>query len=138
MSVKNGRKRITVTFTDEEYASIKNIAYKEYTSMSDVVRNFCIQGINGNLTQDNLDFIVPIIREQLKSIIDPAVNRLAALSAKTCVQAGAAAYLSAEAILKFVPEERSEEVAVSYEAARKKAVQYMRNSFDVMAGEDLS
>lgn len=132
-----GRKSITTIFTETEYENIKLLAAKKNTSMNEIVREFVIHGLNGTLSQQNIDVLAPIIREQLKSIVDPAVNRLAALSAKSCIQAGAAAYLTAEAILRFVPEERSEEVAVAYEAARKKAVQYMRKSFDVMTEEDL-
>lgn len=131
MSIKEGNKRISATFTDKDYETIKLIATKNNVSMSEVVRDYTIQGLNGKLTQDNLDVLVPIIREQLSSILDPAINRLASLSAKTCVQAGAAAYLSAEAIAKLVPVELSEEVENSYEAARKKAVQYMRSRTDL-------
>ena len=54
------------------------------------------------------------------------MERQISLTAKTCVQAGTAAYLSADAILKFVPPAQREEVADSYEVARKKALQYMK------------
>jgi len=63
---------------------------------------------------------------------------LAALSAETCIQAVTAAYLPAEAILIFDPENRSEEVIITYEEARKKAVQYMKKSFIITDEEDLS
>lgn len=131
MSVKEGRTRITVTFTDAEYEAIKNISSKQKISMSEVVRNFSVQGINGKLTQDNLDFIIPIIRNQLSSLLNPAVDRLSKLSAKTCVQAGAAAYLSAEALSKFVPHEYMSDYTESYEKARKRAVGYMKNNSDL-------
>jgi len=113
--VKSDRKRITITFTEEEYEVIRNLASKQNISMSEVVRNFSVQGINGNLTESNMDFLIPIIRDQLKSIIEPSVNRLAALSAKTCVQAGTAAYLTAETINKFVAPSEREDLAITYE-----------------------
>lgn len=131
------RERINTTFDIDTYNQIKLVAHKSGKSMSELVREWSIQGLNGTLTEQNMDFIVPIVREQLKSILDPAVNRLAALSAKTCVQAGAAAYLSAEAILRFVPEHRSEDVFEAYEAARKKAVQYMKRSGDISSIEEI-
>lgn len=127
MSKIKGRTRITVTFTDEEYASLKLIASKENVSMSEVVRNYTKHGLNGTLTKDNIDFLVPIIREQLSSIINPAVERLSMLSAKACVQSGAAAYLSAEAINRFVQPSEREDVAKVYEAARKKSVLYIKS-----------
>jgi len=126
-----GRKSITGIFTDKEYEQVQTLAAKKNTSMNEIVRDFVIQGLNGTITQNNADFLAPIIREQLTSIINPAVERLAALSAKTCVQSGVAAYLSAEAILKFVPDEEKEEVAKTYEAARKKAVIYMSGKADL-------
>ncbi len=126
-----GRKSITVVFTETDYENIKNLAAKKNTSMNEIVREYTLKGLSGTLTEENIDFLAPIIREQLSSLLNPAVNRLASLSAKTCVQAGAAAYLSAEAILKFVPEEEKEEVVLSYESARKKAVSYMKNRVDL-------
>ncbi len=129
--VKSDRKRITITFTEEEYEVIRNLASKQNISMSEVVRNFSVQGINGNLTESNMDFLIPIIRDQLKSIIEPSVNRLAALSAKTCVQAGTAAYLTAETINKFVAPSEREDLAITYEAARKKAVHYLKSKTDM-------
>lgn len=130
-NTKDDRGRINVTFDIDTYNQIKAIADKNKLSMSEVVRDWALQGLNGTLTQKNLDVLVPIIRDQLKSIIDPAVNRLATLSVKTCIQAGASAYLSAEALHSFVPEERSEDFLISYENARKKAVAYAKSKSDI-------
>ena len=99
--------------------------------MGAIGRDYIIQGLNGNLTQDNLEFIAPIIREQLRSVLAPFVERLAKLTSKTCVQAGTAAYLSAEAILRFVPSELQLDVEEAYEAARKKAVRYLQGKADL-------
>ena len=118
--------RISVTLTKEEYDMLKTIASKRHTSMGAVGRDYIIKGLHGQVTQENLEFIVPVIREQLQSVLAPSVERLAKISSKACVQAGAAAYLSAEAILRFVPEERQMAVEDSYEAARKKAVRYLQ------------
>lgn len=131
MNDNKNRERINVTFDIDSYNQIKQIASKENKSMSEVVREWSMQGLNGTLTKDNLDFIVPIIREQLNSILTPSIERLASLSAKTCIQAGVSAYLTAETISKLVPVELQEEVEVTYYAARKKAVKYMRGKTDL-------
>lgn len=123
--------RLPITLSSEEYEEIKRLASIKNISMSELCRQYIVQGLNGTITQDNIDFLVPVLRSQLKSLLDPAVERLAAISAKTCVQAGAAAYLSAEAILKFVPEDLQLEVEESYEAARKKAVRYLKGSVNL-------
>ncbi len=124
--------RINVTFDPETYKQIKLIAGKNNCSMSDIVRNYTIEALNGDLTKNNINFISAIIREQLKIVLQPSIERLAALSAKTCVQAGTAAYLNAEAIAKFVPLSLQMEVTESYEQARKKAVAYTKSKL----GED--
>lgn len=126
-----GRKSITTIFTEVEYENVKILAAKNNTSMNEIVREFVISGLNGTLSQQNIDFLVPIIREQLSSILDPAINRLTSLSAKTCVQAGAAAYLSAEALNSFVPPDKSQDFVEAYESARKKSVAYLRGNADL-------
>ena len=121
-----GRKSITVEFTEEEYEKIKILAAKSDKSMNAVVREFARQGLNGSVTENNLEVIVPVVREQVQAVMQPMMERMISLTAKTCVQAGTAAYLSADAILKFVPPAQREEVQNSYDAARKKSISYMK------------
>lgn len=118
--------RINVTFDEETYKQIKLIAEKRNCSMSEVCRLFTMDGLNGTLTTSNIDFISSIIREQMKIILRPSVERLAALSAKTCMQASTAAYLTAETIAKFVSPDLQMDVQDAYNAARKKAVKYIK------------
>lgn len=120
------RQALQVLFTKEEYENLKRYAALSGKSMSTVIREFTQKGLNGELTERNIDFLIPIIREQLKSIMDTKVERLASLMAKTCIQAGAAAYLSAEALNSFVPMQYQRNFTDAYEAARKKAIQYLK------------
>lgn len=124
------RKRINVSFDLETYDQIQNIAYKKHQSMSELVRDWAIQSLKTQAGADNIDLITSIMREQLKDVLKPSIERLAALSAKTCVQSGTAAYLTAEAIARFVPEDLQMDVQESYEAARKKAVEYTQRKID--------
>lgn len=132
------RHALQVLFTKEEYENLKRYAALSDKSMSTVVREFTEKGLTGTLTENNIDFLTPIIREQLKSIMDAKVERLASLMAKTCIQAGAAAYLSAEALSSFVPSQYQRNFADAYEAARKKAVQYLKvgNAAESDTGEE--
>ena len=116
---KEDRHSVQVLFTTEEYENLKRYAALKNISMSSLVREYTMQGIRGILTQENIDFLTPIIRSQLKSVVDIQADRIAGLVAKTCIQAGAAAYMSAEALKSFVE---------AYDAARKKAVSYIRAS----------
>lgn len=129
--LKPGTKSITSIFTDEEYEQIQALAAKKHTSMNAIIRDFVAQGLNGKVTEDNIDFLAPVIREQLKSVLKPQMERLIALTAKSCIQSGTAAYLSADAIYKFVPPEQREEVEVAYEQAKKKSLVYMKSKVNI-------
>ncbi len=120
------RKTVQVLFSEKEYENLKKFAALKNTSMSTVVREFTEKGLSGELTEQNIDFLTPIIRKQLESIMDLKFERLASLTAKTCIQAGTAAYLSAEALNSFVPVQKQRDFLDAYEAARKKSVRYMK------------
>ena len=128
MSTSNkDRERVTVTLDRVTHNQLKNIADKNHISISEVMRRYVEAGLNGNLAEENINYISTIIREQLRIVMQPSIERLAALSAKTCIQASAAAYLTAEAIARFVPVELQEDVAAVYEDARKKGVRYTKS-----------
>jgi hypothetical protein len=118
--------RINVAFEPEIYEQIEKLAAKQHKSMSEVVRNWSHQGLAGEINRENIGIITDIIRTQLEDVLRPHYNRLASLNAKTCIQSGTAAYLAAEAILKFVPAARQQEIGESFELARKKSIAYMK------------
>ena len=129
MTTKNNKKdnpRITVTFDDETYEQLKNIADKNHCSISEVVRKYTTNGLNGSLSESNIDYVSAIIREQLRVVMQPLSDRLTSMTAKTCIQASTAAYLTAETIARFVPDEYQEDLIQVYEKARKKGVQYLK------------
>jgi hypothetical protein len=130
MSTGIDRNRITVTFTNEEYENLKTLAALKNISMSEQVRSFTTQGLAGKLTENNLDILAPVLREQIKAVIVPQINRLATITSKACIQSGAAAYLSAEALNSFIAPEQRQDFSEAYIKARKKSVEYMRKKTD--------
>lgn len=118
--------RITITLDDQTYEQIRNIAHKENKSMSEVMRAAAMETLVVKINTENLDLITNIIREQLRDVMQPQVERLATLSAKTCVQAATAAYLNAETIARLVPPALQEDVEEIYDKARKKGVEYTK------------
>lgn len=122
-----GRRVLSVLLTDDDYEQIKILAAKKHMSMAALARDFILRGLNGNVTESNIEILAPIIRSQVECCLAPQMERMISLISKTCIQSGAAAYLSADAILKFVPPSQREEVQHSYELARKRAVKYMKN-----------
>ena len=126
MKTKQQTKRINATFEVSDYEQIRNLAHKEGRTMSEIVREAAVDNLTVRINAENIDMITHIIREQLRDILKPDIERLAALSAKTCVQSSTAAYLTAETISKFVPLQEQEEFRECYEKARKKGVEYTR------------
>lgn len=126
MKTQQQTKRINVTFEVSDYEQIRNLAHKEGRTMSEIVREAAIDNLTVRINVENIDMITQIIREQLRDVLKPDIERLAALSAKTCVQSSTAAYLTAETISKFVPLQEQENFRDCYEKARKKGVEYTR------------
>jgi hypothetical protein len=126
MSTGIERNRITVTFTNEEYENLKTLAARNKISMSEQVRSFTAQGLAGRLTENNLDLLAPVLREQIRCVLEPQIERLATISSKACIQSGAAAYLTAEVLSSFLPPELRQDLNEAYTKARKKSVEYMR------------
>ena len=122
------RVRVNVSYTLQDYETLTNIAAAQNISIPELIRRYTTQGINGTITQQNIDFLTPIIRRQLESVIDLRFERLATMTAKTCIQAGTAAYLSAEALNSFVPVQSQRSFIDAYDAARKKSLQYLKDS----------
>ena len=66
------RVRITVTFDSETYKLLKNISDKNHISISETVRRYTEAGLNGNLSESNINYISAIIREQLRIVMGNA------------------------------------------------------------------
>lgn len=99
-------------------------------SMSELVRLWTMEGLAGKLGRENLDVITKIIREQMSSILQPGVERLAALGAKTCTMAATSAYLNAETISSFVPEHMRRDIEEVYNKARVKGMIYTKQKLN--------
>lgn len=124
--MKRKTKRINVSFDPDTYDHIMRLAAQRNESMSDVVRLYTEEGLNGTLNKDNIDFITCIIREQVKHVMQPQIERLASLSAKAYMEAATATLLTAETIAKFIDVSEQEAFQDVYEKARKKALAQVR------------
>lgn len=119
-------KRINATFDDNTYEIISKMAAKENVTDSEIVRKYFLEGIKLQVSDDNIDLITNIIRTQLKDVMQPNIDRICSLIAKTCVSSAQATYLTAETIAKFVPQDLQVDVNEVYEKARLKAIEYTK------------
>lgn len=116
-----------MSLDESTYDQLKNMCAKKHIDMSAYLRTLVEQDINEQITEQNLNFISTILREQLDSVLELKLNRLYKLGSATCIQAGAAAYLSAEALSSFVPINSQQDFTDAYNKARKKSVAYIKN-----------
>ena len=61
--MKKKSKRINVSFDPDTYDHIMRLAAQRDESMSDIVRLYTEEGLQGKLNSDNIDFIAGIIRD---------------------------------------------------------------------------
>ena len=127
MNKRRKELRINVRFDEDTYNQIKLLAHSEGKSMSEVIRFWSEERLNGEINAKNIALITDIIRTQLSAVMQPGIERLAALTAKTCIQSSAAAYLTAETISRFLSDSEQEEFNDIYQRARKKGVAYTKN-----------
>ncbi|HHV30697.1 MAG TPA: hypothetical protein GXX73_14165 [Clostridium sp.] len=117
--------RITITFDDDTYNTIVNIAKQEKVSVAEVTRQAVEKGLSVEWYNKNIDLIAKITREQMNLVIRPHIERLAKISSKGGHMAAAATFLNVQALQDLVPEQKRD-VREMYEKARKKAVEYMK------------
>jgi len=119
-------RKTTVKLHQETYDIIEQIASKNGTSVSDVIRDLIDKGLNERVLENNTDLISKVVRQQLDIVIKPHTERLAALSSKSGHMSATAAFLNVQALIDLVTAERRKDVKVMYDNARKKAAEYMR------------
>lgn len=119
-------KRISITFNDDQAEVIEKIARREGKSFADTVRGLCDEAIKIEASADNINLVVEIIDERLRSILKPHVERLASLSAKGAIMSATSTFLNAQALADFVPVEKRRDLVETYERARIKGVAYVK------------
>ncbi|MBA4688612.1 MAG: hypothetical protein H2184_15785 [Candidatus Galacturonibacter soehngenii] len=124
---KENRKVLSILLTDEEYENVQKLAAKRNMSMSQLGRDFINQGMNGQLTESNIEFLAPLLRNLIRDVSAPQIERLAKMVSKTCIISATATYLTADAIYKWVPPEQREEVSRSFDRAYKQGIMYNKN-----------
>lgn len=130
-------KRISITFTDKQADIIDKIAKREGRSFAEEVRSLCNEAIKVQVSKDNIDLIVEIIDDRLRSILKPQVERLAAISAKGAIMSSTSVFLNAQTLVDLVPVEKRREFNEIYEKARLKGVAYVKNRYSDSVVSDI-
>ena len=135
--VRKELRKTSVKLEQEQFDIIENIAKKEGTTISEVMRDLIDKGLSERVLEDNTNLIAGVVRQQLEVVMKPHIERLAALSSKTGHMASTATFLNVQSLMDLVPPERRKDVVVMYESARKKAVAYMKIRTDDFDERDI-
>ena len=128
-------RKTTVKLHQRLYDVIENIAKKEGVTVSEVMRDLLDKALTERVTEENMDVIARVVRQQVEVVMKPHVERICALSSKGGHMAAAAAFLNTQALMDLVPPERKKDARQMYENARKKAVAYMKTKTDEFEDE---
>lgn len=123
-------KRFSVCVDDETYEILNNICSYENESLAEVTRKLIKRGLAAEWVDENKDMVTTIIREELRAVLKPSVERLAKINSKSGHMAATAAFLNVQALMDLVPKEKQRPVRQMYEKARKMAVDYMKSTTD--------
>lgn len=113
---------------EKTYEQIKKISAKNDQSVSDVIRKLIDDGLSLEVGNENKDLIASIVREELRAVLKPSVERLAKINSKSGHMSATAAFLNVQALMDLVPKEKQRAVRQMYEKARKMAVDYMKST----------
>lgn len=119
-------KRYSLCLDDDTYDTIKQISESTGDSVAEVSRKLIKKGLAIEYVDESKDIIASIVREELRVVLKPNIERLAKLESKSGHMAATAAFLNVQALMDLVPKERRRDVRTMYEKARKMAVDYMR------------
>jgi predicted CopG family antitoxin len=122
--------QVHLRVNDDIYNKVKNIAYKKGESISEVMRKLIEDGLTLEVGNENKDIISSIVREELKAVLKPNIERLAKISSKSGHMSATAAFLNVQTLMDLVPKENRREVRTMYEKARKMAIDYMKTKTD--------
>lgn len=121
-------KRFSVCVDDKTYEMLTNISKSEDKTLAEVTREIIKKGLATEWVDENKDMITTIVREELRAVLKPSVERLAKISSKSGHMSATAAFLNVQALMDLVPKEKQRPVRQMYEKARKMAVDYMKNT----------
>lgn len=120
-------KRFSLCVDDETYEILNNICNSQDKSLAEVSRELIKRGLASQWIDENKDMISVIVREELRAVLKPNIERLAKISSKAGHMSAAATFLNVQALQDLVPKERQRAIRPMYEKARKMAVDYMKN-----------
>lgn len=116
----------------EQEAKIEAIMAMTGETKPNVIRRLLRVGIELELTEQALGYVLPQIRRAVSEAMRPAEDRIATISAKAAVAAGTSMYTNLEVLGQL----GRKDVRTIHTEARKKAVANLRSKEDKLSDAD--
>lgn len=121
--------RISPQFEEETYLRIKNYANAQGRSMSDVVRDFAINGMNRELLGDTEKEILSVmIQNEFDQIIKKYMKQLIEMEKRSCEASAITMYFMEEFMKRLILNKNMKIDNNILEFARLKAYEYTREN----------
>lgn len=111
---------------------LKALAERRGENISDCARRLLRQAIDQESANAALDPVLAAVRQAMRDVLKPTEDRLAKINAKTAIAAATAMYTNIEVVGQF----GKVDVRTLHEAARKKAVAFVKTPTDKLQGDD--
>lgn len=126
-----GLKPVTIRFRKDTYEKLQILAQQRGEAVAVVVRRIVEQTVANEVAVGVVDVITSVLRKTIRAELKPTEDRLAKLAAKAATAAATSMYLNTQALRDLGKHDALE----LYQAARKKAVAYLREP-DVESDEE--
>ena len=111
---------------------LKALAERRGESMAECTRRLLRQGVMQESANEALDPVLAAVRQAMRDVLKQVEDRLAKINAKAAIAAATAMYTNIEVVGQF----GKVDVRTLHEAARKKAVAFVKTPTDKLQGDD--
>ncbi len=111
---------------NEMYTTLTNLASKQNTSRSEVIRKLINIALQKELAKESIDFVRDQINEEIKATCFPQFERLAKLEAKIGYQSVASFYLLAYIMSEILPPSKQKDFEDVQRKSKAMAIAYLK------------
>ena len=115
----------SIRFEAETMKEVQKLASLRNISVSDVVREYVKKGLAIDSYKEDIDFIREIVREELKDVLEPQVNRIVKMLMKIGKAAAGSMYSNLNVIQHITDREQQEFYEMASRSLRL-GVEYMK------------
>lgn len=119
-------KAVTIRFKKDTYNTLQILSQQRGEPIAVVIRKMIEEAVSNEAAAVAIDVVTAALRKTLRNELKPVEDRLAKLTAKAATAAATSMYLNTQALKDLGKHDALE----LYQAARKKAVAYLREPVD--------